>query len=236
MRASSAAPTLPDRQHAPAAMRPTKTELARQTLETHSRVLGMRERRLLILCDGRRDLDELKQLFGEDVATLLIQLVAAGYLAVAPLPSSRAATPARAAAPAPAPHPLPPPLPHAAPAPAAPPIPAAVANAADAGPPAPAHVPRRPVLAARVYLVDVLELQRDDESLAHRQRLQSRLDEPALFQAMAQALAFLRTRVAPSLLARIHERLVEVLPEEDAHRLRVVSGDAGAAAGRQAVA
>lgn len=63
-------------------MRPYKTDLARATLKTRSPVLGMREHWLLILCDGRRYIDQLRQMFGKDAIPLVIQLIAAGYLTV----------------------------------------------------------------------------------------------------------------------------------------------------------
>lgn len=78
----------------------------------------------------------------------------------------------------------------------------------------------------------MLELQRYGESHAHRQRLQGQLGEPTLFQAMTEALAFLRTRIAPSLVTRVQERLMKALPDEDAHRLRLPTGEADTAVGR----
>lgn len=185
-------------------MRPHKTELARQTLDTHGRVLGMRERRLLILCDGHRNIADLKHLFGEDAAPLVAHMVAAGYLAMGqpPGPASPAPVPPQARTP-----------------------PTAEPALHTTAPPPASSIPRRSLVAAKVYLVGVLELQRDEQAAAHRQHLQSRLDEPALFEAMADALAFLQTRVAPSFVARVHARLIEALPEEDIHRLQLATVD-----------
>jgi hypothetical protein len=61
-------------------MRPQKTDLARQTLQSHRGTLGMRERRALILCDGQRDLAELVGMLGADAAALLRRLEDGGYL------------------------------------------------------------------------------------------------------------------------------------------------------------
>lgn len=174
-------------------MRPHKTELARQALQTHGGVLGMRERRLLILCDGQRDLAELTRLLGQDAPAQVRHLLEAGYL-------SAQASVAAPAAPAPAP----------TPAPVSPP--AAVNSGPAAG-------PRRSRVAAKVYLLGMLELQRAAEAAVHRQRLQSRLDDAELIDALGEALVFLRTQVAPTLAARISERLREVLPEDDLPRL-----------------
>ncbi|CAN4280690.1 hypothetical protein LJR125_003596 [Pseudoxanthomonas sp. LjRoot125] len=75
-------------------MRPSKTDLARTTLQAHGGTLGMRERRTLILCDGQRGLDELVQLLGQDAPLLIQRLVRDGYLATS--------SPAIATAPPPA--------------------------------------------------------------------------------------------------------------------------------------
>lgn len=165
-------------------MRPSKTDLARQTLQAHTGSLGMRERRALILCDGRRDLDELRALLGQDAPDLIHRLLRDGYLAVS--------------TPAPAPAPPPP-------------------SASPAG-----HAPqsRRSLVAAKVYLTGMLELQRDEGARAHRARLQARQDDDALLENLADALRFLEQRVAATLAGRIRERLLEALPEQDLPRMR----------------
>jgi hypothetical protein len=159
-------------------MRPSKTDLARQTLQAHTGTLGMRERRTLILCDGQRDLAELVRLLGQDAPLLVQGLVKAGYLAIA----DSARVPA---------------APSQAPAPAAP----------SAG-------PRRSLVAAKVYLSGMLELQRDEGARRHRERLQARQDDDALLEAIADALRFLESRMATTLAARIRERLFEALPPD----------------------
>lgn len=176
-------------------MRPLKTDLARQTLQSHGGALGMRERRALILCDGQRDLAELVRLLGEDAPLLVRRLVEAGYLALEQpaAPSIAAAAPAPAAAPA-----------------------------------SPAARPRRSLVAAKVYLLGMLELQRGEDAARHRQRLQSRLDDDALVDALAHALRFLQASVAPTLAARIRERLSEALPEEHLPRLEQAAQDEAA--------
>ncbi|MEL1262800.1 hypothetical protein [Pseudoxanthomonas putridarboris] len=79
--------------------------------------------------------------------------------------------------------------------------------------------PRRSLVAAKVYALGMLELQRDDDAARHRQQLQSRRDDDALVEALVETLRFLESRVAASLAARIRERLAEVLPEEHLPRL-----------------
>jgi hypothetical protein len=167
-------------------MRPSKTDLARQTLQAHTGVLGMRERRTLILCDGQRDLAELVRLLGQDAPILVQGLVKAGYLTS---DSARPpAVPPRTPAPAPAPAP------------------------ASTG-------PRRSLVAAKVYLSGMLELQRDEGARRHRERLQARQDDDALLESTADALRFLESRMATTLAARIRERVLEVLPPDDQQRM-----------------
>ncbi len=50
----------------PAPMQPQKTDLARTALQAHRAPLDMRQRRLLILCDGQRDLSALTTMIGAD--------------------------------------------------------------------------------------------------------------------------------------------------------------------------
>lgn len=159
-------------------MRPSKTDLARDTLQAHDGTLGMRERRALILCDGQRGLDDLVPLLGPDAPLLIQRLVRDGYLTGSPSP-------------------------------------AAVATAPATPPTTPSAGPRRSRVAARVYLSGMLELHRDGEARQHRDRLQSRLDDDAMLEALADALRFLEGRVAASLALRIRERVLEALPLED---------------------
>ena len=166
-------------------MHPSKTDLARQTLQAHTGALGMRERRTLILCDGQRDLTELVRLLGQDAPLLVQRLVQAGYLVDA------ARTPALAPV-------------------AAPPIPTATPSAG----------PRRSLVAAKVYLSGMLELQRDDDARHHREHLQARLDDTAMLNALADAFHFLEGRVAATFAARIRERLFEALPPDDLRRMQ----------------
>ena len=65
----------------------------------------------------------------------------------------------------------------------------------------------------------MLELQRDDRARHHRERLQARLDDDAMLQAITEALRFLEARMATTLAGRIRERLLEALPEDAVQRL-----------------
>lgn len=168
-------------------MHPSKTDLARQTLQAHTGALGMRERRALILCDGQRDLAELVRLLGQDAPLLIQRLVSEGYLSVAGAARQPATPPAVEHAPAPA--------------------------SATTG-------TRRSLVAAKVYLSGMLELQRDDGARRHRERLQSRLDDEAMRDALADALRFLEGRVAATLAGRIRTRVFEALPPQDLQHLQ----------------
>ncbi len=170
-------------------MRPSKTDLARQTLQAHTGVLGMRERRTLILCDGQRDLAELVRLLGQDAPILVQGLVKAGYLTLPGTAPAHSTAPAAAAA-----------------------VPTTATTSAPAG-------PRRSLVAAKVYLSGMLELQRDEGARQHRERLQARLDDEAMLDALGDALRFLEGRVAATLAGRIRERLFEALPPDDLQRM-----------------
>lgn len=61
-------------------MHPHKTALARDTLQSHRAPLDLRQRRLPILADGRRDVAELTRMLGEDTPARIRELCAAGYL------------------------------------------------------------------------------------------------------------------------------------------------------------
>ena len=96
----------------------------------------------------------------------------------------------------------------------------AVSSAMEAAAPMPPATtstagPRRSLVAAKVYLSGMLELHRDGEARQHRDHLQSRLDDDAMLEALADALRFLEGRVAASLALRIRERVFEALPLED---------------------
>lgn len=168
-------------------MRPTKTDLARQTLQAHTGALGMRERRALILCDGQRDLAELVRLLGQDAPLLVQRLVSTGYLAIFSTQQ-----------------PLQPPPPSGA-------MPVTASTGT-----------RRSLVAAKLYLSGMLELQRDPEAARHRDRLQTRLDDERLLDALADAYRFLEGHVAPTLAGRIRDRLFEALPHAPLRRMQAL--------------
>jgi hypothetical protein len=75
-------------------MHPAKTELARNALAARDPALGLIERRLLILCDGKRPPDELTALLGPDTPSLLERLQEQGFLTRPPVAAAPAPEPA----------------------------------------------------------------------------------------------------------------------------------------------
>lgn len=175
----------------PAPMQPQKTDLARTALQAHRAPLDMRQRRLLILCDGQRDLVQLVQLVGPETPAMVIQLIQSGYLV------SSAVAEAAVVAPA-------------APAPAV--TPTAV--------PAPVTERRRSLVAARIYLLDILELQRHPQAAALFHVQQSRSDETVM-AALQASLDALPGLTSTGYAERVRQRLLEVLPKEHAERFQI---------------
>lgn len=171
-------------------MLPRKTDQARTALQAHRAPLDMRQRRLLILCDGQRDLAALTTMIGADTPAMVIQLVQSGYLVTTPqVPEASAAAP----------------LPATAAAPAA-------ARAALPSPPP--NERRRSMAAARIYLLGILEMQRHPQAAALFRELQQARQEGDVVDAMQGALDALTRLTSAGYAERVHDRLLEVLPLE----------------------
>ena len=176
-------------------MLPRKTDLARTALQAHRAPLDMRQRRLLILCDGQRDLAALSTMIGPEAPAMVIQLIQAGYLVTtAEAVATPAADPAAARSDR-----APPDLPANAAAPA----PAALANGR-----------RRSMAAARIYLLGILELQRHPRAAALFRELQQARQDSEVIEVMQTALDALTRLTSPGYTDRVHGRLVEALPLE----------------------
>ncbi|MDA3305757.1 MULTISPECIES: hypothetical protein [Stenotrophomonas] len=168
-------------------MQPRKTDLARTALQAHRAPLDMRQRRLLILCDGQRTLADLTGLIGQDAAAMVIQLVQAGYL------STGTAAP-------------PPPAATAASAPTTP----AAAPAA----PATGSERRRSLVAARIYVLGILEMQRHPQAAALFRELQQARAESDVLQVLQSAMRTLPGLASEGYCQRVRQRLLEALPLE----------------------
>lgn len=171
-------------------MLPRKTDQARTALQAHRAPLDMRQRRLLILCDGQRDLAALTTMIGADAPAMVIQLVQAGYLVTTPeRPEPSAAAPLAA-------------------------TPAAPAGAGSALASPPPNERRRSMAAARIYLLGILEMQRHPQAAALFRELQQARVEGDVVDAMQAALDALTQLTSAGYAERVHDRLLEVLPLE----------------------
>lgn len=205
-----------------AAMRLHKTPKARAVLASQGIDLSPAERRILIICDGRRPRSAIETMLGAEAAGSIEVLLAQGYLvadtsdgADAPPPLS---TPASVAgtlagrlfgrtrektAPASIAPAQPPPT---AVAPVPPTAPQALAQPN-------ASRSRRSMSAARMYMLDMLRLQRSLDAASIAVAIQTSSGERELADAFIEALACVRATTKDSVAGRIAERLFEVLPE-----------------------
>jgi len=174
-----------------------KTELARAALATHGAPLDLRQRRALILCDGRRSTPELVGLLGADTLVLLQHLQTAGYLEDVEMP---------------APSPAPPVITRTAPVPE--PAPMQIATTR-----------RRSLSAARIYVQGMLELQRAPAAAELRARLVGATGETATVAAILAAISSLPAFTKAGYASRVRERVAEVMPESHLHALASLTLD-----------
>lgn len=175
-----------------------KTERARAALQAQAAAgLSLAERRVLILCDGRRNRDDLVALLGPDALSMVDRLLEDGYLSLdgGPAPA-RLVTSAGQAVPAPS-----------------------VAPAAAAPQPAPRTASRRSLAASKMYMIDMLQLQRDPESVSLRAEIQTSPSEDELIYRMMKGLRHMQAVAAASYARRVGDRLAEILPEQHLPRL-----------------
>jgi len=180
----------------PAPMQPQKTDLARTALQAHRAPLDMRQRRLLILCDGQRDLVQLGQLVGPETPAMVIQLIQSGYLVSSAVAEAAAVAPATL-------------------------VPGVMPTVAPA--PAPVTERRRSLVAARIYLLDILELQRHPRAAALFHTLQQARSDDAVMAALHAALEALPDLTSTGYAERVRQRLLEVLPKEHADRVQIAA-------------
>ncbi|WVK03673.1 hypothetical protein AB8807_19445 [Xanthomonas campestris pv. olitorii] len=179
-------------------MIPRKTELALTTLQSHRSPLTLLQRRALILADGQRDLATLAMLLGGDGTALLHSLCAMGYLDLGTA-AGGAAGQARSTA-----------------------ATAALPDVDQAGMPRPDAGPtdeelqrlrRRAATNARLYLLDILQLQRNALAAALHRQLQAARDEDQISTTIAEALQALPQITSASYAERVRARIGELLPE-----------------------
>lgn len=168
-------------------MQPRKTDLARTALQAHRAPLDMRQRRLLILCDGQRTVADLTGLLGQEAPAMVIQLVQAGYLSTG---TGAVALP-------------PPPAATVEPQPATPA--AAAATAVER---------RRSLVSARIYVLGILEMQRHPQAAALFRDLQQARAESEVLQVLHSAMRMLPGLTSEGYCQRVRQRLLEALPLE----------------------
>lgn len=91
-----------------------------------------------------------------------------------------------------------------------------------AGQSRPAPSQRRSLVAARLYLLDILALQRNPAAAQLHRRLQTSREERETLHLLQLALVQLRAMTSPGYVQRVREHLREVLPEV---HLSTVLGD-----------
>lgn len=214
-----------------------KTEKARTAIQSRDAALSAQERHILIVSNGQRSLNDIVSMLGPTALAPIDRLLREGYLQAAAeertsdrmaaaagqgmntlLRASRdlasrvqeraqAAIEAVVAAPAPA-----------AQAPVVGPSPTEQV-ATLPPPPAPHTGPRRSLAAAKMYMLDMLQLQRSVEAATLKVAIQSSSSGEETLANLVDSLRHLRTVAAPSYYTRIAARLEEVLPEDVAPRL-----------------
>ncbi|WP_368562509.1 hypothetical protein [Pseudoxanthomonas sp. UTMC 1351] len=73
---------------------------------------------------------------------------------------------------------------------------------------------RRSMAAAKLYMLDMLALQRHDAAIRHKAELQACHEPEETFAQLLASLRCLQDTSAASLARRVRERLAEVLPED----------------------
>lgn len=211
-----------------------KTALAHSALQAGSSAgLSLAERRVLIVVDGKRTLDDVVALLGPDSLPLLDRLRKDGYLQQASVHTASAHTGSgmggaltgllRATADAlqarseqaragnaratPAAQPA---MQEARAAPATSTPVVQPTHAASGNP----RGQRRSLVAAKMYLIDMLQLQRHPDAVEHKARIQFASGDDALLDAILDGLRALHRLTNASYGQRIVARLGEALPEE----------------------
>ncbi|MCC4617734.1 hypothetical protein LL972_17300 [Xanthomonas campestris pv. asclepiadis] len=179
-------------------MTPRKTALALTALQSHRSPLTLLQRRALILADGQRDLATLAVLLGGDGAALVQALCAMGYPAFG-TPAGGAATPLTPPAATLAPVVMPG---TSVPPPAAPPSEEDLQRQR-----------RRAATNARLYLLDILQLQRNPAAVVLHRQLHAARAEDTIGAAIAEALRALPQITSASYAERVRARIGELLPD-----------------------
>lgn len=214
-----------------------KTERARAALsDTRSGDLSLHHRRILILTDGKRSINDLMAMLGNDILGDIDALMRAGYLATADAQGARgaggasglgqrlreAASRLRPASDEAVATPAQPAM--ATPTAALPAEPSTTATASATAPAASATT-RRSLAASKMYVMDLLQMQRDLRIAECRTEIQCAQDETATVVALLDGVRHLMPLVSASMATRILARLDEVLPEPWLPALRALQSE-----------
>jgi hypothetical protein len=210
-----------------------KTALAHSALQAGSSAgLSLAERRILIVVDGKRTLDEVVALLGPDILPTLDRLRKDGYLQHTASRLAPASTPSgggvggaltgllRATADAlqarseqtrtgnarPA-------HPEATPDTVAQPAASTLSVQPPYAAPGSARGQRRSLVAAKMYMIDMLQLQRHPDAVECKAHIQFASGDDALLDAILDGLRALHRLTSASYGQRIVARLGEALPE-----------------------
>lgn len=226
-----------------------KTEQARAALsDTRSGELSLHHRRILILTDGKRSINDLMVMLGNGILSDIDALMRAGYLATGdaqatrasgglgqrlrdaasrlrPLASETGALPERTTSGASASTaPTSTSSASASPVSAASALPAGTTSSTVA-PAMPTATSRRSLAASKMYVMDLLQMQRDLGIAECRTEIQCAQDETATVVALLDGVRHLIPLVSAGMAARILARLDEVLPEPYLPALRALQSE-----------
>jgi hypothetical protein len=163
-------------------MRPRKTDKAHHALRDRPADVNAFERRVLILSDGKRDVDEVAELLGAQAREAMKRLLRDGYLVDLEGAAAGTAVDRDQA----------PPEPSTAPAPPA----------------------RRSIVAAKMYALDMLRLQRGSDAAAIAAAIHACRNQDELAAHVLQALRHFHAVTSLSYSRRVADQLAEVMPEQ----------------------
>lgn len=212
-------------------MRLHKTEQARAALATEKNAgLSLPQRRILILTDGKRSIDDIMTMLGSEILADIDGLIRAGYLSTAESAPQRPQAVAalgqlwrsvaakvrqdeNADSPTTA-------------------IVSVAATTRAPAPPQPQSQPRsaapatrRSLAASKMYVMDLLQLQRDLRMAECRAEIQCADGEAATAVALLNGVRQMIALVAPSYANRVIARLDEILPDEFLPALRALESE-----------
>lgn len=217
-------------------MRLHKTPKAREMLTRNGPELSPLERRILILCDGRRELAALLKMLGPEAVSSVEVMRRQGFLDASGPVTTAAATVlhvdevrapglmrglnrllghgSRRMTVADSPSfPVPASCATASAGQMHETMPALAGTTVAASPSSSRAATRSSVSAAKMYMLDMLQLQRSLEAASIAVSIQTSTGEDALVEALLEGLAYLATAMKPGMSARIAARLAEILPD-----------------------